>query len=412
MLKNGADVPVQITSPKTDPAPPSPDDPDSRPGLARRIAPRPPATRAFFTHACAVLGGAALLACFLWLSATARPAAVSTAPNFVALPPTAFAWSAQTEPSFALPPFAQHLAGVRIVLDPGHGGRADRPNWKRGPTGLREAEINLRAALFLRDLLTAAGADVHLTRDDDRYLHEDDQRDLAARVALANDLRADLFLSIHHNAAARPEANYTAVFYHDTGERLPASRTAARYLLEGLQEELRLEQHLPCGVLSDRRLTKNGLAVLRQAEVPAVLTEASFFTNPQEEQRLRDPLYNRREAYGLFLGLARWAQAGLPRVALASPADGHVKPGGDLVISLNDGLAGRGGWGGDTLRILAPSLRVELNARPLPFSFDPQNRRLTAKLPGDLPSGPHTLWIDFENVFGQHVIHPELRMQN
>ena len=61
-------------------------------------------------------------------------------------------------------------------------------------------------------------------------------------------------------------------------------------MLSGLNDALRLEQHLPCGVVSDYAIfPAKGFRVLREAYVPAVLSEASFHSNPEEEQRLRDP---------------------------------------------------------------------------------------------------------------------------
>ena len=69
-----------------------------------------------------------------------------------------------------IPPYARHLKGIKICLDAGHGGQGHIPDYKRGPTGLREAEINLKVALYLRDLLELAEATVVMTRVDDSML--------------------------------------------------------------------------------------------------------------------------------------------------------------------------------------------------------------------------------------------------
>lgn len=327
-------------------------------------------------------------------------------PHPTRTPPADYDWTRQPAPLFPVPPYARHLVGTVIVLDPGHGGRADRPHWKRGPTGLREAEVNLRVARFLRDFLEAAGAEVHLTRERDVYLHADDRRDLAARPGLANRLRADLFLSIHHNGSTAPEANYTSIFYHPSPQHSSASLNVARHLLTGLNDALRLEQHLPCAVLSDRLLFENGLAVLRLAEVPAVLSEACFHSNPEQEHRLRSAVYNRREAYGLFLGIARWAQGGLPQVRLVDPPDGVLRRGQPLVFDLDDGLQSRGGWGSEQTRILPDSFVVRIDDQQARFEADLARRQLRLYPPPGRSGGYIRVYVDFQNVFGHHVLHP------
>ena len=111
----------------------------------------------------AAVAGAAVLGLVVRFSGTrveSRPAVESLDP--VNTPAANYAWTDQPDPTFPIPPYAQYLAGVKIVLDPGHGGRGDRPDWKCGPTGLREAEINLRVAQFLRGFLEAVDADVVL----------------------------------------------------------------------------------------------------------------------------------------------------------------------------------------------------------------------------------------------------------
>ncbi len=328
-------------------------------------------------------------------------------------PPQRYAWTIQPEPAFPVPPYARFLKGVRIVLDPGHVGQRDPGGtWKRGPTGLREAEVNLRVAHFLREFLEAAGAHVTLTRERDESLNLPDKEDLRQRVELANRLPADLFLSIHHNANSNPQPNYTSVFYHGTASDNPASLSAGRYLITGLNDALRLESHLECALLSDYLVNdRNGFAVLRQAEVPALLSEASFHSNPAEEARLRDPVYNRREAYGLFLGLARWAQGGLPRVALAAPKNGAVRRGGEVVVSLDDGLSARGGWGAEQVRILPDSVVVKLDGQPVRFTANLSKRELRITVPSGTFVGRAALFVDFVNIFGQHVVHPRLDLE-
>ncbi len=333
---------------------------------------------------------------------------VGTALNPLTTPAGNYDWSTQPEPAFPVPAYSQFLRDVLIVLDPGHVGQRDPGgNWKRGPTGLREAVVNLNVALYLREFLQAAGARVILTRDEDKSRNLSDPEDLASRAEVANAARADLLISLHHNAADSAKANYTSLYYHMSPDRSPASLCAARYLLTGLNDALRLEDQKGCALAPDTLIyPKSGFGVLRQAEVPAVLVESSFHTNPEEEERLRDPVYNRREAYGLFLGLCRWAQAGLPRVA---PTERRVRNGKPIVIRLDDGLTGRGGFGGNTPKIFQDSLRVEIGDAAVPFSVNWATRELTVN--PTRARGSVDVYVDFENVFGQHVLHPRVSVE-
>jgi N-acetylmuramoyl-L-alanine amidase len=372
-----------------------------------------PAGNPVLSHLAAGLCGAAVVALgawIAWLASTVR--GPSPDPDALLTPPSQYSWAQQPPAAFPIPPYARFLEGVKIVLDPGHVGQIDKGSgWKRGPTGLREAEVNLRVTQFLREFLQAAGAAVTLTREVDQSLGLEDHEDLRDRAEIANRLRADLLLSIHHNAASSASANYTSVFYHRSPDHSPASLCAARYLLTGLNDALRLEQHLGCALVSDLAIYKtDGFAVLRHARVPAVLVEGSFYSNPAEEQRLRDPLYNRREAYGLFLGLARWAQAGLPRVRLVEPADGRLRRGQAVVVALEDGLSGRGGLGSSALKILSDSLVVELDGQRLDYTVNWNRSELRFTPPASAAGRPARLYVDFATVFGQHVLHPWLEL--
>ncbi|MBW7907107.1 MAG: N-acetylmuramoyl-L-alanine amidase [Phycisphaerae bacterium] len=362
------------------------------------------------THLAAAAMGAGLVSLLALRSATPEPRG-RPGPDPLRAGPAEFAWREHPPASFPIPPYARHLSGVKVVLDPGHVGQIDKGgDWKRGPTGLREAEVNLRVALYLREFLVAAGADVTLTRAEDVDLGLSDPEDLSARAKLANDLRADVLLSIHHNAGP-PGANYTSVFYHGPPGHSPASQVVGRHVVAGLSEALRLDQHAECPLVSDWAIYPGeGFRVLREARVPAVLSEASFHSNPAEEQRLRDPLYNRREAYGLFLGLARWAQAGLPRVRLLEPADGRLRPAQRVVVELDDGLTGRGGLGNQTRKIIPESLVVRLDDKPAPFEVDWARRQVRFTPTREAARGAGRLLVDFTTVFGQTVLHPRIEL--
>ena len=362
------------------------------------------------THLVAAAAGAGLVS-LLALRPVEPASRGAVGPDPLRADPAEFTWREHPPASFPIPPYARHLSGVRVVLDPGHVGQVDKGgDWKRGPTGLREAEVNLRVALYLREFLAAVGAEVTLTRAEDVDLGMSDPEDLSARAKVANDLQADVLLSIHHNAGP-PGANYTSVFYHGPPGHNPASQAVGRHLVAGLSDALRLDQHAECPLVSDWAIYPGeGFRVLRDARVPAVLTEASFYSNPTGEQRLRDPLYNRREAYGLFLGLARWAQAGLPRVRLVAPTDGRLRAGQRVVVELDDGLTGRGGLGNQTRKIIPESLVVRLDDKAVPFEVDWAKRQVRFAPAREAARGAGRLRVDFTTVFGQSVLHPWIEL--
>ena len=134
------------------------------------------------------------------------------------------------------------LAGRRIALDPGHGGRF---RGSLGVHGLAEADVNLAVALGLRDLLQAHGAMVFMTRSTDRdFLTPADsslRADLNERVRLANQFQPDLFVSIHHNAdpGGAHDRNETQTYYKlgDDGSSMDAAASIHRYLRRNLSIE-------------------------------------------------------------------------------------------------------------------------------------------------------------------------------
>ena len=75
---------------------------------------------------------------------------------------------------------------------------------------------------------------------------------------------------------------------------------------------------------------------------------------------------------------------------------------------MDDGLSARGGFGSQTLKIAADSLVVKLNGQRVPFTADLAKHRLAIDLPARLSGGSAELFVDFENVFGQHVLHPRV----
>lgn len=183
------------------------------------------------------------------------------------------------------------ISGKLIVIDPGHGGTAATDSYRHGPTGEREEWINLRVALILKDFLTEKGATVLMTRTTDVAVP------LAERAKLAIDNKADLFVSIHHNATADSSANFPIIYFHGTASENQASVLFAKYLAGSLAKHL-FRSETPMSIVSDHAIfPEAGAGVLRRSYgIPGVIAEASFFTNPAEEQRLTQREYNEHEA--------------------------------------------------------------------------------------------------------------------
>jgi N-acetylmuramoyl-L-alanine amidase len=263
------------------------------------------------------------------------------------------------------------LANYKIALDPGHGGMSHLPGYKRGPSGKEEAVMNLNVAFFLKEFLEKAGAKVVMTRIDDRFVSLKERNEIAARAG------CNFLISLHHNAAENPQTNYAAVFYHLHPDYSPASMDLARHIYFGLVEALRLPQVANDGLLTDKLIYPDGFGLLRTSEIPAVLLESSFFSNPAEEKRLTKLSYNRREAYGIFLGLARWAAGGIPSARLIQPNGIARDKQPEIIYEIFDGITERGGRGAKQLLIYAQSasLKIDGHAQQAPafssgFRFD------------------------------------------
>ena len=293
-------------------------------------------------------------------------------------------------------PAEHYLKGLCIVIDPGHGGKDHNG---KGPTGILEADMNLRVGLLLKKLLDEAGAYVVLTRSDDRFL------ELADRAKIANDLArpdggvgADLFISVHHNSTQGRTTNWTSVWYHGSVDDAEVGIDAAKFVALNLSKAIRTDAGVTSPLFSDQLMYPGGFGMLRACDVPCFLCECSFYSNPAEEQRLADAGYNLREAYAIYVGLCEWAQCGRPhQTAPTIKIDGSSR---QLESTLSEGLPDW--WGKDRSRILESSIEVKMNGKEIPHHFDPATKVLTADLPLPADAGSALVEIHFANMFGNH----------
>lgn len=181
-----------------------------------------------------------------------------------------------------------------IVLDPGHGGADPGAT---GPGGLREKDVNLDVAWKTAGLLRGEGVRVVMTRSGDERLGVTSSQDLAARTRIANSSGADLFISIHSNASVSPASNGTSVYYHahpvHNAENLKLARAVQASLVRNLGRR-------NLGALSCN------FYVLRNTNMPGVLVEMAFVSNPEEEQLLGQDWFRAQAAAAIVEGIRNY----------------------------------------------------------------------------------------------------------
>ncbi|HWR44177.1 N-acetylmuramoyl-L-alanine amidase [Sporomusa sp.] len=185
------------------------------------------------------------------------------------------------------------LQSKLIVVDPGHGGS---DTGAIGPNHVMEKNITLAIAQELRNLLTADGATVIMTRAADQdvaYSGASDKEELAARIGIANQAKADLFISIHADAFDGSAGGTTTYFYDATESDDELARVVQNNMVAKLQ-------------LYDRGVQQNDYLVLEMANMPAVLVEAAFISNPKEAKLLANRSFDKKVAAGLYNGISQY----------------------------------------------------------------------------------------------------------
>ena len=229
----------------------------------------------------------------------------------------------------------------KIVIDAGHGGH---DTGTIGPNGLMEKDLVLDVALKLGKLLeTKLGAEVVYTRDDDTFIP------LETRTAIANKEQADLFISVHANSSSDSSARGVETYYLNFTSSRDALETAAREnavseksihelqdlvkkiaLKEKIEESRELaadvQRSLYAGLsakspsIHDRGVKKAPFIVLIGANMPSILAEISFVSNPVDEKKLKTSEYRQRIADSLYKGIHRYVNS-LSGVKVAAKAE-------------------------------------------------------------------------------------------
>ena len=212
----------------------------------------------------------------------------------------------------------------RIVVDPGHGGHDPGAV---GPSGLQEKDVVLAISLKLRELLRdELGLDVVMTRSSDVFIP------LEERTAIANKVNADLFVSVHANAAPNRLAAGIETYYLNLAKTEKAAQLAAKengtslekvsvlqailfdlmanyklndsaHLADEVQKSLYKKAHGRYADVKNLGVKQGPFYVLVGASMPSILVEAAFLSNAQEESRLQDPAYQDMTAEGILEGI-------------------------------------------------------------------------------------------------------------
>jgi N-acetylmuramoyl-L-alanine amidase len=219
----------------------------------------------------------------------------------------------------------------RIVIDPGHGGH---DTGTIGPTGLMEKDLCLDVALRLGKIIQQKlpGADILYTRSDDTFIP------LEERTHIANEAKADLFVSIHANSSPDHGARGVETYYLNLRGSPEAMAVAAREnavsqesihdledvvkqiartekideskeLAEDMQDSLSRRIQKTARPVRNRGVRKAPFVVLIGADMPSVLTEISFLSNPSDEQLLKKPEHRQRVAEGLYQGMVTYLES-------------------------------------------------------------------------------------------------------
>ena len=190
------------------------------------------------------------------------------------------------------------VTGHSIVLDAGHGlpdGGAENN------TGLTEEKINLDIVLKLQNLLEASNCTIILTRSDENGIYSTDAKtlrekkvsDLKNRVNIANNLEADIFVSIHLNKIAQSKYFGWQTFYKKNSE-------------EGKNLSLSIQENLNSSIQIENKRqpqTITGKYIIDNVKIPTVIVECGFLSNPTEAKLLEQDSYQEKIAWGIYTGI-------------------------------------------------------------------------------------------------------------
>jgi N-acetylmuramoyl-L-alanine amidase len=193
-------------------------------------------------------------------------------------------------------PESNRLLGKIICLDAGHGGNDPGAI---GPSGTLEKDNTLAISLLLRDILESNGATVVLTRDTDRSVAAPDSsasEELKARVEIATDANADIFISIHNDSFTSNTSMGTTTFHYGDANSIKLAAAVQKNLVAELGTK-------------DRTSRFASFYVIRYTKMTAILVEVAFISNPEEEVLLSSTDGRTKIAESIFQGITNYFKA-------------------------------------------------------------------------------------------------------
>ena len=178
-----------------------------------------------------------------------------------------------------------------IILDAGHGGKDKGAKIR----SIEEKQLTLRTAFLTKKHLEELGYRVVMTRARDIFLP------LTTRVGLANHRSPSLFVSIHYNSAASPQAKGIEVYYY--GKGLPSRTELSKKLASSI-----LDQMIKQTSANSRGVKRGNFQVIRETTMPGVLIEAGFITNSEERALIATQTYLDKIATGIAKGVDVYAK--------------------------------------------------------------------------------------------------------
>ncbi len=185
-----------------------------------------------------------------------------------------------------------------VIVDAGHGTPDEGAESSSGTT---EAEINLKIALKLQQLLEQSGCTVLLTRSDENAIYDAESSsirekkisDMHNRVKIGNNSNADIFVSIHLNKIEQSQYDGWQTFYKKGNED---SKTLATMIQNNLNNTISKENNrIPAQL--------NTVYLMKYVEIPITIVECGFLSNPEEEKLLQTDEYQNRLAWGIYNGI-------------------------------------------------------------------------------------------------------------
>lgn len=185
-----------------------------------------------------------------------------------------------------------------IIVDAGHGTPDEGAESSNGTT---EAELNLKIALKLQNLLEQSGSTVILTRSDENSIYDvgsDSIRDkkisdIHNRVKIGNESSADIFVSIHMNKIEQQQYSGWQTFYNKANEN---SKILATSIQSNLNDAMQKENNRTPAQL-------NTVYIMKHVEIPITIVECGFLSNPEEESLLQTEEYQNKLAWGIYNGI-------------------------------------------------------------------------------------------------------------